>query len=200
MVWRRQLRDRVRILDETILSENWGLVKTTRCMLQRGDGSWQEQRRETYDRGDGAAILLYCPARRTVILTRQFRFPAYTHGDAGWLVEVPAGKLEGDSPADCALKEAEEETGYRVTDLTLVCHAYMSPGSVTEKLSLFVAAYDAEARVSDGGGLAHEGEDIEVLELGLDEAVAMMRRGEIADAKSIILLQYLLLEGLVPPA
>ncbi len=194
------MQDRVRILGETVLSENWGVVKTTRFMLQRRDGSWQEQQRETYDRGDGAAILLYCRKRGTVILTRQFRFPAFAHGDPGWLVEVPAGKLEGDSPAFCAVKEAEEETGYRVTDPTLVVAAYMSPGSVTEKLSLFVAPYDAAAQVHAGGGLADEGEDIEVLEIAFPEALAMIGRGEIADAKTIILLYYLQLEGLMAAA
>ena len=191
------MRDRIRVLDETVLSDNWGLVKKTTIELKRRNGDWQQQSRETYDRGDGAAILLYNREQRTIVLTRQFRFPVYAHGDDGWLIEVCAGKLEGDDPVTCAKKEAEEESGYRVSDVTQVFSSYMSPGSVTEKLSLFVASYDAHLRVSDGGGLAHEGEDIEVLELDFDAAMQMVRSGEIADAKTAMLLQYAALEGLL---
>ena len=192
------MRERVRIHKSEVVARNWGLVKKTTFELERRDGSWQTQVRETYDRGDGAAILLYNRATRSVVLTRQFRFPAYYNGDAGWLIEACAGKLEGDDPITCAKKEAEEETGYRVHDVALVfAGTYMSPGSVTERLSLFVAEYDAGSRVSDGGGLAHEGEDIEVLELGFDAALAMLKTGEIADAKTIMLLQHLALSGLM---
>lgn len=192
------MQKRVRIIESTVVAQNWGLVKRTTFELNRSDGSWQTQVRETYDRGDGAAVLLYNRAQRSVVLTRQFRFPAFYNGDSGWLVEACAGKLEGDDPITCARKEAEEETGFRVHDVALVFSGtYMSPGSVTERLSLFVAEYDAGSRVSAGGGLAHEGEDIEVLEVGFDAALAMMRSGEIADAKTIMLLQHLALSGLM---
>lgn len=191
------MRDRVRIVAEQVLSQNWGLVKKTTLDYRRGDGGWQRQVRETYDRGDGAGILLYCRERGTVILTRQFRFPAWMHGDDGALIEVCAGKLDGDDPLTCAKKEAEEESGYRVRDVVPVAVCYMSPGSVTEKLHLFVAEYDADSKVSSGGGLADEGEDIEVLELPFAQAMAMLARGDIADAKTIILLQHLTLSGIL---
>jgi GDP-mannose pyrophosphatase NudK len=191
------LRERVRVVSEELLSDNWGTVKKTVLDLQLRNGEWSRQIRETYDRGDGAAILLCDPARGTVVLTRQFRFPAYYNGDSGAMIEVCAGKLEGDDPLTCAKKEAEEETGYKVTDIELVFDGcYMSPGSVTEKLSLFIARYDASARVSDGGGLAHEGEDIEVLEMPFETAIAMVASGDIADAKTIMLLQHAALTGL----
>jgi GDP-mannose pyrophosphatase NudK len=192
------MRDKVRVLSSELLSDNWAEVKKTIFELERRDGSRQQQVRETYDRGHGAAVLLYDRTRRTVILTRQVRFPAWYNGDANpWLIEVPAGKLDGDDPLSCAKKEAEEETGYRIEALTEVCVTYMSPGSVTEKLWLYVGEYSATARVSEGGGLEDEGEDIETLELDYDEAMAMIRRGEIADAKTIILLQHVKLQGLL---
>ena len=191
------MNEKVRILGEEVLSNNWGLVKKTTIELQRRNGEWQRQVRETYDRGDGAGILLYNRTQRTVILTRQFRFPVFAHGEPGMLIEVVAGKLDGDHPVTTAKKEAEEESGYRVHDVELVLSAYMSPGSVTEKLSLFLAEYDAGSKVSAGGGLEHEGEDIEVLELGIDEALAMIETGEIADAKTIMLLQHVRLKGIL---
>ena len=191
------MNEKVRVLGEEVLSNNWGLVKKTTIELQRRNGEWQRQVRETYDRGDGAGVLLYNRAQRTVVLTRQFRFPVFAHGEPGWLVEVVAGKLDGDHPVTTAKKEAEEESGYRVHDVELVLSAYMSPGSVTEKLSLFLAEYDAGSKVSAGGGLEHEGEDIEVLELGIDEALAMIETGEIADAKTIMLLQHVRLKGIL---
>ena len=191
------MRDRVRVIGEQLLSDNWGVVKKTTIELQLSNGEWQRQVRETYDRGDGAGVLLYNRERCTVILTRQFRFPVYAHGETGWLIEVVAGKLDGDDPVTAARKEAEEESGHHVRDIALVMSAFMSPGSVTEKLSLFIAEYDATTKVSSGGGLAHEGEDIEVLELAFDAALAMIGTGEIADAKTIMLLQHLRLAGLL---
>jgi ADP-ribose pyrophosphatase len=191
------VNEKVRVLAEEVLSNNWGLVKKTTIELRRRNGEWQRQVRETYDRGDGAGVLLYNREKRTVILTRQFRFPVFAHGEAGWLIEVVAGKLDGDHPVTTAKKEAEEESGYRVHDVELVMSAYMSPGSVTEKLSLFLAEYDADTRVSAGGGLEDEGEDIEVLELGIDQALAMVATGEIADAKTIMLLQHVRLKGIL---
>lgn len=192
------MRGKVRNVTSELLSDNWGRVEKHTFELQRRDGSWQRQVRETYDRGHGAAVLLYDAERRTVILTRQFRFPAwYVGDDRPWLVEAPAGKLDGDDPLTCARKEAEEETGYRVHDLTLVAAPYMSPGSVTERLWLYVGRYDASARISEGGGLEHEGEDIETLEVPYAEAMAMLERSEIADGKTIILLQHLALTGIL---
>lgn len=191
------MNEKVRVLGEQVLSNNWGLVKKTTIELLRRNGEWQRQVRETYDRGDGAGVLLYHRERRTVILTRQFRFPVYAHGEAGYLIEVVAGKLDGDHPVTTARKEAEEESGYRIHDVELVMSAYMSPGSVTEKLSLFIAEYDADSRVSAGGGLMDEGEDIEVLELGIDAALGMIASGEIADAKTIMLLQHVRLKGIL---
>ena len=197
------MNEKVRVLGEEVLSNNWGLVKKTTIELLRRNGEWQRQVRETYDRGDGAGVLLYNRAQRTVILTRQFRFPVFAHGesgtrgDPGYLIEVVAGKLDGDHPVTTARKEAEEESGYRVHDVELVLSAYMSPGSVTEKLSLFLAEYEADSKVSSGGGLEDEGEDIEVLELGIDAALDMIASGEIADAKTIMLLQHVRLKGII---
>jgi len=191
-------KDRVRMISSEVLSDNWGEVKKHSFELQRRDGSWQKQIRETYDRGHGAAVLLYNLDKRTIILTRQFRFPAFYMGDEQpWLIEAPAGKLDGDDPLTCAKKEAEEETGYRVHDLTFVASPYMSPGSVTERLYLYVGRYVADDRISEGGGLEDEGEDIETMELPFAEAMAMLARGEIADGKTIILLQYVALKDLL---
>lgn len=192
------MADRVRMISSELLNNNWGEVKKHTFELERRDGTWQRQVRETYDRGHGAGVLLYNRQKRTVILTRQFRFPVWYMGDqAAWLVEVPAGKLDGDDPLTCARKEAEEETGYGVRDLTLVATPYMSPGSITERLWLYVGEYDASSRISAGGGLEHEGEDIETLEIPFAEAMAMLERGEIADGKTIILLQHIALKGLL---
>ena len=190
------LRERIRIVAEQTVARGWGLLKATTFAFQRRTGEWQTLRRETYDCGHGAAVLPYDPARGTVLLIRQFRFPAFYNGEDGFLIEVPAGKLDADDPEACARKEAEEETGYAISDLHKVTEAYASPGSVTEKLTLFTARYDAGSRVAAGGGLVEEGEDIEVLEIGLPAALDMIASGAIADAKTIILLQHLALKGL----
>jgi nudix-type nucleoside diphosphatase (YffH/AdpP family) len=182
--------DRVRIVDVQVLSDDWYVLKKTTFDYRRADGSWQRQSRETYDRGNGATLLLYDPRRRTVVLTRQFRLPAFVNGHEGMLIEAPAGLLEMASPEARIRAEVEEETGYRVESVRKVFEAFMSPGSVTEKLYFFVAEYDAAARVSRGGGVADEGEDIEVLELPIDEALTMIAHGEIMDGKTIMLLQY----------
>jgi len=191
------VNDRVRVLEQVVLSDNWGLVKKTTLELKRRSGEWQRQVRETYDRGDGAGILLYNRTQRTVILTRQFRYPAFYNGEEGWLIEVVAGKLDGNSPEEAARKEAEEESGFHVHDVEFVMAAYMSPGSVTEKVSMFIAEYDADTKRSAGGGLEDEGEDIEVLEMGFDDALKMIETGEIADAKTIMLLQHMRLKGIL---
>jgi len=182
--------DRVRIVNVEVLSDDWYVLKKTTFDFRRADGTWQRQSRETYDRGNGATLLLYDPERRSVVLTRQFRLPVFVNGHDGMLIEAPAGLLEAASPEARIRAEVEEETGYRVHAVRKVFEAYMSPGSVTEKLHFFVAQYDPASRVSHGGGIAGEGEDIEVLELPLDEALSMMQRGKIADGKTIMLLQY----------
>lgn len=181
---------RVRIVDVRTLSDNWYVLKTTAFDFLRADGTWQRQHRETYDRGNGAVVLLYDLARKTVILTRQFRFPAYVNGHDGMLIEAPAGLLDEATPEARVRAEAEEETGYRVGTVHKVFEAFMSPGSVTEKLHFFVAEYDPSTKAGNGGGIASEGEDIEVLELPLARALRMIESGEIADGKTIMLLQY----------
>jgi nudix-type nucleoside diphosphatase (YffH/AdpP family) len=182
--------ERVRLISSQVLSDDWYLLKKTIFDFRRADGSWQRQQRETYDRGNGATVLLYQLATRRVVLVRQFRFPAYVNGHDGMLVEAPAGLLDQATPEQRIRAEVEEETGYRVGEASKVFEAFMSPGSVTEKLYFFVAEYDAGSKVGDGGGLEDEGEDIEVLELDFDEAMAMIRRGEICDGKTIMLMQY----------
>jgi len=182
--------DRVRIRKVETLSHDWFLLQKTTFDYRRSDGSWQRQTRETYDRGHGATILLYNLAQRTVVLVRQFRFPTYGNGHDGFLIETAAGLLDQASPEERIKAEVEEETGYRIGVVRKVFEAFMSPGSVTERLYFFVAEYDPASRPGPGGGIAEEGEDIEVLELSMDRALAMIASGEIADGKTIMLLQY----------
>lgn len=182
--------ERVRVIDSQVLSNDWYLLKKTVYDFRRADGTWQRQQRETYDRGNGAALLLYQRDTRRVVLVRQFRFPCFVNGHDGMLIEAPAGLLDQATPEERIRAEAEEETGYRIGEVRKVFEAFMSPGSVTEKLHFFVAEYDASQKVGDGGGLEGEGEDIEVLELPFDEAMGMVRHGEIVDGKTIMLLQY----------
>jgi len=184
------LTDRVRVRSVKLLSDHWYTLKTTTFDWLRRDGRWQTQQRETYDRGNGAAILLYEPRQRTVVLTRQFRYPTFVNGMDTLMVEVPAGLLDGADPEACIRAEAEQEAGVRVRAPREVMRAYMSPGAVTERLHLFVAEYDASDRIGAGGGIEDEGEDIEVFECPFDEAMTMVRRGEIVDAKTIMLLQW----------
>ncbi|NBF11698.1 GDP-mannose pyrophosphatase NudK [Pseudomonas sp. Fl4BN1] len=188
----------VRITGEQTLSDNWYVLKKYSFELRRRDGSWQAQAREVYDRGNGATILLYNLELRTVLLTRQFRMPAFVNGHSGYLIETAAGLLDNASPEVRIRQEAEEETGYRVGEVQKVFDAFMSPGSVTERVHFFIGRYQAGDRISDGGGLEHEGEDIEVLELDIDQALGMIKSGEIADGKTIMLLQYLQLHVLKP--
>jgi len=182
--------DRIRIHQVETLSDDWFLLKKTTFDYRRNDGSWQRQTRETYDRGHGATILLYNRVQRTVLLVRQFRFPTYGNGHDGFLIETAAGLLDQASPEQRIKAEVEEETGYRVGEVRKVFEAFMSPGSVTERLYFFVGEYDSGSRVGAGGGLAEEGEDIEVLELPFERAMQMIADGEIADGKTIMLLQY----------
>lgn len=183
-------QQRVRIQGVVTLSHDWYLLQKTTFDYLRHDGEWQTQTRETYDRGDGATILLYNKVKRTVILIRQFRFSTYREGHDGFLIEAAAGLLEEASAEQRIRAEVEEETGYRVGQVHKVFEAFMSPGSVTERLHFFVAEYDPASRIGDGGGLAHEGEDIEVLELPLTQALQMVADGRICDGKTIMLLQH----------
>jgi nudix-type nucleoside diphosphatase (YffH/AdpP family) len=189
--------DRVRIIEERVLSDDWYVLKKTTFEYRCRDGRWQRQSRETYDRGNGAVLLLFNVERATVVLTRQFRFPAFVNGcPDGFLIEACAGLLDGDDPLTCIRREAEEETGFAVRSPRKILEAYMSPGSVTEKLHFFVAEYDLRDQVSGGGGDATEGEDIEVIELPLSEALQMIAGGEIQDGKTIMLLQHAAIVGL----
>jgi nudix-type nucleoside diphosphatase (YffH/AdpP family) len=184
------LADRVRIQEVRTLSDDWYVLKKTTFEFQRRDGAWQRQSRETYDRGDGATILLYSRAQRSVVLVRQFRFPAYVNGWDDLLIETPAGLLDKATPADAIRREVEEETGYRVRNVQPVFRAYMSPGSVTERLHFFIAEYEPQDRVAPGGGDEDEGEDIEAIEFPIEDALRRIDTGEICDGKTIMLLQY----------
>jgi nudix-type nucleoside diphosphatase (YffH/AdpP family) len=188
----------VKIVKTELLSDNWYVLNKVTYEYRKQDGTQITQTREVYDRGNGATILLYNKEQRTVILTRQFRLPTYLNGnETGMMIEACAGLLDQDNPEDCIRRETEEETGYQVTDIRKVFEAYMSPGSVTEILYFFVAEYQPSMKVTAGGGVAHEEENIEVLELDIDEAMAMVTSGEIKDAKTIMLLQYVKLQGLI---
>jgi nudix-type nucleoside diphosphatase (YffH/AdpP family) len=184
------ISDRIRVKDVRLLSNNHYTLKTTTFEWRRGNGEWQTQHRETYDRGNGATLLPYNLKQRTVVLVRQFRYPAYVNGHDDLMIEAVAGLLDDESPEARIRAEAEEESGYRLRDIRKVFEAFMSPGSVTEKLHFFVAEYDPSMRIGSGGGNSDEGEDIEVLELAIDRALAMVGDGSIADAKTIMLLQY----------
>ena len=162
------------------------------------DGAWQTHSREAYDRGNGATILLYSISLKTVILTRQFRLPTYINGnDDGMLIESSAGLLDKDNPEDCIMRETEEETGYKISSIKKIFEAYMSPGSVTEMLYFFIAKYSSNMKIHAGGGLEHEQENIEVLEIPFEKTLQMIDDGEIKDGKTIILLQYLRLKNIL---
>lgn len=184
------ISDRIRVKDVRLLSDNYGKLKTTTLDWRRADGEWQTQARETYDRGGAATILPYNLAQRTVILIKQFRYPVFVAGHDDLMIETIAGMLDGEAPEVRILAEAEEESGYRLHDVRKLFAIFMSPGALTERIHFFVAEYEPHMRVGRGGGLVHEGEDIEVLELPIDEALAMIADGRIVDAKAIMLLQY----------
>jgi len=184
------ISDRVRVKDVSVLSSNHGTLKSTTFEWRRADGEWQKQTRETFDRGNAATLLPYHLKQRTVVLVKQFRFPAYINGYDDLMIEAAAGLLDNELPEARIRAEAEEEIGYRLGEVRKIFEAFMSPGAVTEKLYFFVAEYDATMRIGSGGGIAEEGEDIEALELPIEQALAMIDDGRIVDAKTIILLQY----------
>lgn len=188
----------IKILDTKVLSDNWYVLRKITYEYTKNDEIKLTQSREVYDRGNGATILLYNKTQKTVILTRQFRLPTFVNGnETGLLIEACAGLLDKDNAEDCIRRETEEETGYRITDVRKIFEAYMSPGSVTEILYFFIAEYAKEMKVNDGGGLAIEEENIEVLELDIDKAMRMIGSGEIKDGKTIMLLQYLKLNNIL---
>jgi len=192
------MTDHVNILKTEILSDNWYILKKITYEYVKRDGSLQIQNREAYDRGNGATILLYNKDQQTVILTRQFRLPTFINGnESGMLIEACAGLLDKDNPEDCIRKETEEETGNKIKHVQKIFEAYMSPGSVTEILYFFVAEYHHSMKVHEGGGIEHEQENIEVLEIPVAKAMDMIRTGEIKDGKTIMLLQYIKLHNLV---
>lgn len=189
---------KVTIEKTDILSDNWYTLKKVTFSIQKKDGTSEQQSREAYDRGNGAVILLYNKNSETVILTQQFRLPTFINGNAsGMMIEACAGLLDDDNPEECIKRESEEETGYKISHVEKIFEAYMSPGSVTEILHFFIAEYSPEMKINDGGGLADEGENIEVLELPFDQALAMIDSGEIKDAKTIMLLQHLRIKNIL---
>ncbi len=187
----------IRNLSSEVLSDDWSVLTKYTFELKRRDGSWEQQVRQTYDRGHAAVILPYDPRRGTVLLVQQFRMPVFLQGHREPLIEACAGLLDDNDPETCIRLETEQELGYRLGEVRKVYDVYMSPGSVTEKLSFFVAEYSPDDRVSEGGGDKHEGEDIEVLEMPLSEAMALVENGGIIDAKTVMLIQHALLKGLM---
>ncbi|QIH35690.1 GDP-mannose pyrophosphatase NudK [Sphingobacterium sp. DR205] len=188
----------IEIVKTEILSNNWYTLKKVTYQYTKPDGTVQQQSREAYDRGNGAVILLYNKEYQTVILTRQFRIPTYINGnESGMLIEACAGLLDQDSPQDCIRRETEEETGYQIKEAKKIFEAYMSPGSVTEILHFFIAEYTNGMKIGDGGGLEEEEENIEILELHIQDALAMIESGEIKDGKTIMLLQYIRLNNIL---
>lgn len=181
----------IKILKTEILSDNWYTLRKITYEGTNADNTVTIQNREAYDRGNGATILLYNRPQQTVVLTRQFRMPTYLNGNTdGMLIEACAGLLDKDNPEDCIRRETEEETGYKIGSVQKVFEAYMSPGSVTEILYFFVAEYSREMKISDGGGIADESENIEVMEIPFETAIRMISTSEIRDAKTIMLLQF----------
>jgi GDP-mannose pyrophosphatase NudK len=190
--------EKLKIIKEELLSDNWYTLKKYTYEFGKPDGSWHRQTREVYDRGNGAAILLYNSSLKNVILTRQFRLPSFVNGNKkGFLIEVCAGLLDEENPEEAVIRETEEETGFRIKAVQKIFEAYMSPGSVSEILYFFIAEYDQSMKVNEGGGVELEQENIEVLEMPFNRAYAMIETGEIRDAKTIMLLQYMKINQLL---
>ncbi len=188
----------IKNIKKEVLSNNWYTLNKYTYDYHKEDGSWETQERESYDRGNGACILLYNKRRGTVVLTRQFRMPTFVNGNEdGMMIEVCAGLLDGNNPERAMIKEVEEEIGYKIKSVEKVFESYMSPGSVTEILHFFVGAYDDKMKTGPGGGAEDETENIEVLEYSFQHALQMIGRGEIKDAKTILLLQYAALHDLL---
>lgn len=183
--------DKIRIVGEKILSDDYYTLKKVTYEQRRRDGSWQQQQREVYDAASGASVLLYNRERRTVVLTRQFRLGARLNGSDGFLLEAAAGVLDGAAPEERVKAEAREETGYEIAQVEPVMQLFVSPGSLTERNHLFVAEYDPARRAGPGGGKAEEGEDIDVVEMDFDDALALVETGGINDAKTVLLLLHL---------
>lgn len=189
---------KIEILKTDLLSDNWYILNKVTYHYHKEDQTIETHIREVYDRGNGAGILLYNTKQKTVILIRQFRLPTYLNGsETGMMIEVCAGLLDKDNPEQCIIRETEEETGYRIKTVRKVFETYVSPGAVTEILHLFVGEYDSSMKISDGGGIASEQENIEVLEIPFDYALKMIEKGEIKDAKTIMLLQYAKINKLI---
>jgi nudix-type nucleoside diphosphatase (YffH/AdpP family) len=192
------MNDRIKIIKTDVLSDNWYVLKRITYDYRLSNGTWTTISREAYDRGNGATILLYNKEQGTVILTRQFRLPSFINGnESGLLIEACAGLLDKDNAEECIKRETEEETGYKVSSVQKIFEAYMSPGSVTEMLTFFVAAYEKEMKITEGGGLENDHEDIEVLEISFTEAMSMINNGAIKDAKTIMLLYYAAINKLI---
>jgi nudix-type nucleoside diphosphatase (YffH/AdpP family) len=190
--------DNIKILDTKVLSDNWYVLKKITYEYSKKDGTKLTQSREAYDRGNGATILLYNKEQKTVIFTRQFRLPTFVNGnETGMLIEACAGLLDKENAEVCIKRETEEETGYKITDVRKIFEAYMSPGSVTEILYFFIAEYSKEMKVSEGGGVEQEEENIEVLEFDIEKAMKMIESGEIKDGKTIMLLQHIKLNKIL---
>lgn len=188
----------IKNIRKDVLSDNWYTLCKYTYEYQKDNGEWETQIRESYDRGNGAAILLFNKQKGTVILTKQFRMPTYVNGNpSGMMIEVCAGLLDGADPEECIIKEVEEETGYKIHHVKKVFESYMSPGSVTEILHFFIGEYEEQMKVGEGGGAADESENIEVLEVFSDKALEMIRNGEIKDAKTIMLLQYASINNII---
>ncbi len=188
----------IKIVKTEILSQKWSTLKEVTFDYLMKDGTWQRQKREAYDRGNGATILLYNKEQKKVILTSQFRLPSYINGnETGMLIEACAGLLDNDNPEECIKRETEEETGYRINNAQKIFEVYMSPGGDTELLYFFIAEYSQLMKVHEGGGVSHEQENIVVLEMKFDVALNMIETGEIKDAKTIILLQYIRLKNIL---
>ena len=191
------VNERVRDLDIEVLSDHWYVLRKATFDYRHRDGTWTREVREAYDRGNGVVILLHDPIADTVLLTRQFRLPIFLNGHPdGMLIEAAAGLLDGDDAETAIRREAEEESGVRVGPIERLFELFMSPGSVTERVTFFAGTYSVDQRVSHGGGLTHEGEDIEVIELTLDEALTRIEHGEIVDGKTVLLLQWAALRRL----
>ncbi|WP_417357404.1 GDP-mannose pyrophosphatase NudK [Flavobacterium sp.] len=188
----------IKVITSEILSDNWGELRKVKYDFKLQDGSWQQQEREVYNRGNGAVILLYNKEKGTVILTRQLRIPTWFNGNTdGMMIEACAGLLDENDPEECIKRETQEETGYKITEVKKIMEVYMSPGSVTEIIYFFTGAYSEDMKISEGGGVEGEHENIEVLEMPFTEAIEMVKNGEIKDAKTIMLLQYAQINGLV---